>query len=43
MRTYADRAVAIFLLLGLWHFLSQWYCTDAVTSWYERAAISFAD
>ncbi len=32
MRTYADRAVAIFFLLGVWHFLSQWYGTDAVAS-----------
>lgn len=32
MRTYADRALAIFLVLGLWHFLSLWYGTDAVAS-----------
>ena len=32
MRTYADRTVAIFLVLGLWHFLSQWYGTEAVAS-----------
>lgn len=32
MRTYADRTIAIFLVLGLWHFLSQWYGTDAVAS-----------
>ena len=32
MRTYADRAIAIFLVLGLWHFLCLWYGTDAVAS-----------
>ena len=32
MRIYADRAVAIFLVLGLWHFLSLSYGTDAVAA-----------
>ena len=32
MRIYVDRAVAIFLVLGLWHFLSLSYGTDAVAA-----------
>ncbi len=32
MRSYADKTMAILLVLGLWHFLSQWYGTDAVAS-----------
>jgi len=32
MRIYVDRAVAFFLVLGLWHFLSLSYGTDAVAA-----------
>ena len=32
MRIYADRTVAIFLVLGLWHFLSLSYGSDAVAA-----------
>jgi NitT/TauT family transport system permease protein len=32
MRIYADRAVAIFLVLGLWHYLSLSYGNDAVAA-----------
>ena len=32
MRSYIDRAVAVFLVLGLWHLLSLSYGTDAVAA-----------
>ena len=32
MRIYADRAVAFFLVLGLWHYLSLSYGSDAVAA-----------
>jgi len=32
MRIYVDRAVAIFLVLGLWHYLSLSYGSDAVAA-----------
>ncbi len=32
MRSYIDRVLAVFLVLGLWHFLSLSYGTDAVAA-----------
>jgi len=32
MRIYVDRAIAVFCVLGLWHFLSLSYGTDAVAA-----------